>query len=213
MTFGMLKDLERPGDVFRDLGPNWFASVMGTGIVAIAAATLPFRVPGLHVFALVVWALAAAWLLVLSAAWAVHWTRHTDRALAHADNPVMAQFWGCPAMALLTVGAGTLLVGRDWTGAAAAVDIDWVLWSLGTALGLVTACWIPYLMMTRHEIAPDGAFGGWLMPIVHRGTARPLRRRRAGAADLAARLLRDVRHLAVRVGHHHHAAVGTAGHV
>jgi tellurite resistance protein TehA-like permease len=30
----------------------------------------------------------------------------------------------------------------------------------------VTFCWIPYLMMTRHEIAPDGAFGGWLMPVV-----------------------------------------------
>jgi C4-dicarboxylate transporter/malic acid transport protein len=104
--------------------------------------------------------------VLLSAAWAVHWTKHTDRARAHANNPVMAQFWGAPAMALLTVGAGTLLVGRDLTGAAAAVDIDWVLWFLGTALGLVTTGWIPYLMMTRHEIAPDGAFGGWLMPIV-----------------------------------------------
>jgi C4-dicarboxylate transporter/malic acid transport protein len=162
----ILQDLERPGHVFRDLGPNWFASVMGTGIVAIAAATLPFRVPGLQVFALLVWALAAAWLVVLSAGWAVHWIKYTCRAKKHADDPVMAQFWGAPAMALLTVGAGTLLVGKDWTGAAAAVDIDWVLWSLGTALGLVTACWIPYLMMTRHEIAPDGAFGGWLMPVV-----------------------------------------------
>jgi C4-dicarboxylate transporter/malic acid transport protein len=165
-SFGILKDLDRPGDVFRDIGPNWFASVMGTGIVAIAAGTLPFRVAGLRVFAEVSWLLAAAWLVLLSAAWAVHWTRHTARARAHADNPVMAQFWGAPAMALLTVGAGTLLVGRDLTGAAAAVDVDWVLWLLGTALGLVTACWIPCLMMTRHEIAPDAAFGGWLMPIV-----------------------------------------------
>ncbi|MDX6342941.1 MAG: hypothetical protein QOH87_3079 [Trebonia sp.] len=139
---------------------------MGTGIVAIAAATLPFRVPGLRVFALVVWVMSAAWLVLLSAAWAVHWTKYTERARAHADNPVMAQFWGAPAMALLTVGAGTLLVGRDWTGLAAAVDIDWALWFLGTALGLVTACWIPYLMMTRHEIKPDSVFGGWLMPIV-----------------------------------------------
>src|SRR5206468_10360203 len=32
--FGLFKDLERPGDLFRDLGPNWFAAVMGTGIVA-----------------------------------------------------------------------------------------------------------------------------------------------------------------------------------
>jgi C4-dicarboxylate transporter/malic acid transport protein len=164
--FWILQDLERPGHVFRDLGPNWFASVMGTGIVSVAAGTLPFRVPGLHVFALVVWALAAGWLLLLSAGWAVHWVTYTCRAKKHADNPVMAPFWGAPAMALLTVGTATLLVGRDLTGAAAAVDIDWVLWFPGTALGLVTACWIPYLMMTRHEIAPDGAFGGWLMPVV-----------------------------------------------
>lgn len=162
----LMKDLERPGHVFRDLGPNWFASVMGTGIVANAAATLPFRVAGLHVFAVAVWALAAAWLLALSAGWVVHWTRHTERARHHADDPVMAQFWGAPAMALMTVGTGTLLLGRDWIGTTAAVDADWVLWGLGTALGLVTACWIPYLMMTRHKIAPDGAFGGWLMPIV-----------------------------------------------
>jgi len=36
----------------------------------------------------------------------------------------------------------------------------------GTGLGLATACWIPYLMMTRHEITSGDAFGGWLMPIV-----------------------------------------------
>jgi C4-dicarboxylate transporter/malic acid transport protein len=164
--FGMLKDLERPGDVFRDLGPNWFAAVMGTGIVAIAAATLPFHMPGLHALALAFWVLGAAMLATLCAAWAVHWIRFAERARAHADNPVMAQFWGAPAMALLTVGAGTLLVGRDWIGLPAAVDADWVLWGLGTALGLVTACWIPFLMMTRHSIAEDGAFGGWLMPVV-----------------------------------------------
>jgi C4-dicarboxylate transporter/malic acid transport protein len=161
-----LKDLERPGDVFRDLGPNWFASVMGTGIVANAAAILPFRVAGLHVFALVVWVLAAGWLVALTAAWAVHWIKHTDRARGHAGNPVMAQFWGAPPMALMTVGTGTLLLGRQWIGLTAAVDADWILWGLGTALGLVTVCWIPYLMMTRHEIKPDGVFGGWLMPVV-----------------------------------------------
>jgi C4-dicarboxylate transporter/malic acid transport protein len=165
-SLGMFKDLDRPGDVFRDIGPNWFASVMGTAIVAIAAATLPFDVPGLNMFAVVVWALSAAWLVGLSAMWAVHWTKYTKRALAHANNPVMAQFWGAPAMALLAVGAGTLLAGKEVIGTTAAVDADWVLWGLGTALGLVTATWIPFLMMTRHKISEDGAFGGWLMPIV-----------------------------------------------
>ena len=45
LPFGILGDLERPGQVFRDLGPNWFASVMGTGIVATAGATLPLTSP------------------------------------------------------------------------------------------------------------------------------------------------------------------------
>jgi C4-dicarboxylate transporter/malic acid transport protein len=134
--------------------------------VANAAALLPVRVPGLHTAGLVIWVLAAAFLAALAGGWAVHWTQYRDRAVAHAANPVMAQFWGAPAMALLTVGAGTLLLGKDLIGLRAAVDADWVLWSAGTALGLVTACWIPYLMMTRHSIALDGAFGGWLMPVV-----------------------------------------------
>ena len=164
--FGLFKELERPGHMFRDLGPNWYGSVMGTGIVANAGAILPLRVPGLRVFATVVWALAAAALIALTAAWGVHWARYPERARGHAANPVMAQFWGAPAMALMTVGTGTLLLGGGLIGSGAALDADWVLWSAGTALGLVTACWIPYLMMTRHVIGADGAFGGWLMPVV-----------------------------------------------
>jgi C4-dicarboxylate transporter/malic acid transport protein len=113
-----------------------------------------------------VWALAAAALIALTAAWAVHWIRYPARARAHAGHPVMAQFWGAPPMALMTVGAGTLILGRSLIGTAAAVDADWALWAAGTALGLVTAGWIPYLMMTRHTIGPDAAFGGWLMPVV-----------------------------------------------
>jgi tellurite resistance protein TehA-like permease len=145
---------------FRKIGPNWFAVVMGTGIVANASAQLPAGVPGLHTAALAVWALAAALLVGLAAGWVARGYRE------HGDDPVMAQFWGAPAMAMLTVGAGTLLLGRDLIGLRAAVDADWVLWLAGTALGLATACGVPYLMMTRHDIAVDAAFGGWLMPVV-----------------------------------------------
>jgi tellurite resistance protein TehA-like permease len=50
--------MERPGTRAHDLGPNWFRGVMGTGIVANAAALLKARVAGLHTAALVIWVLA-----------------------------------------------------------------------------------------------------------------------------------------------------------
>ncbi|SDJ87683.1 C4-dicarboxylate transporter/malic acid transport protein [Actinopolyspora mzabensis] len=164
--FGPLRELDHPARVFARLGPNWFASVMGTGIVANAAATLPVWLPGVRTAATVVWAFGALLLLALCAAWAVHWIRHTGAARGHAHDPVMAQFWGAPPMALLTVGAGTLLLGRDWIGLGPALTADWILWTAGTLLGLFTTAWIPYRMMTTHDITRESAFGGWLMPVV-----------------------------------------------
>jgi C4-dicarboxylate transporter/malic acid transport protein len=152
--------------VLGSLGPNWFASVMGTGIVATAAATLPVHIPGLRAFSEVVWVIAAALLVVLVISVGGHWLRHPTVARRHARNPQMAHFYGAAPMALLTVGAGSILVGRDLLGERLAVDLDWALWTAGTLGGLFTAITIPYLMFTQHSVEPDAAFGGWLMPVV-----------------------------------------------
>jgi tellurite resistance protein TehA-like permease len=69
-------------------------------------------------------------------------------------------------MALMTVDAGAVLVGKDLTGERIAVDLGWVLWTAGRLGGLFTAVSIPLLMFTRHDVEPDTAFGGWLMPVV-----------------------------------------------
>ncbi|MEP6816825.1 MAG: TDT family transporter [Marmoricola sp.] len=151
---------------FAFIGPNWFAAVMGTGIVANAAATLPVHVPGLLVFARTVWALDVILLAAVTGATLIHWIQHTRTARGHLDNPMMSHFYGAPAMGLMTVGAGALLVGQPLVGHTAAVSMDFVLWTAGTALGLWTAVAIPYKAFTTHEVQPDSAFGGWLMPVV-----------------------------------------------
>ena len=163
---GLFRALEHPGEIVSNLTPNWYASIMGTGIVATAAATLPLQVPGLRTAATVVWALAAALLVALSVATVLHWARYPQIARQHHLHPVISHFYGAPPMAMLTVGAGALLLGRDWIGLPAAVAIDQVLWVLGTALGLASAVAIPYLAFTRHGTATGSAFGGWLMPVV-----------------------------------------------
>jgi C4-dicarboxylate transporter/malic acid transport protein len=153
-------------EVLGNIGPNWFASVMGTGIVATAGATLPVHVWGLRAFAEVVWVIAAVLLVLLVVVVGGHWLRHPTVARSHARNPQMAHFYGAAPMALLTVGAGAVLVGKDLIGERIAVDLDWVLWTAGTLGGLFTAVSIPFLMFTQHDVEPDAAFGGWLMPVV-----------------------------------------------
>ncbi|MEU9406519.1 TDT family transporter [Streptomyces sp. NPDC048281] len=143
------------------LGPGWFAAVMGTGIVAVAAATLPRTLPGLREAATTVWAGAGLLLIVLAARYLGQ-----RKLRVHAGDPLLAQFLGAPPMALLTVGAGTLLLGPRLIGERVALDADRVLWSAGTVLGLASACAVPYLMVTRHRFTPDAASGGWLLPVV-----------------------------------------------
>jgi tellurite resistance protein TehA-like permease len=98
--------------VIANLGPNWYASVMGTGIVANAAVTLPERFPGLHAAAMIVWGVASVMLVALTVAWAGHWLRHRETARGHASNPVMAPFYGAPPMALMTVAPAPCFSAR-----------------------------------------------------------------------------------------------------
>jgi tellurite resistance protein TehA-like permease len=63
-------------------------------------------------------------------------------------------------MAVLIVGAATLLLGRDVIGLRTAIDLDWICWFAGTIAGLAVVSAIPF----RDRV--NGAFGGWLMPVV-----------------------------------------------
>ncbi|MFJ4486330.1 TDT family transporter [Streptomyces longwoodensis] len=153
----------------RHLGPNWYACVMGTAIVATAGAALPLRLPGLRAACGAVWALSLVLLAVLLVARALHWAHHRDQAHAHLLDPAVAPFYGCLAMALLAVGGGALVVGRDWIGTGPAVALDAVLFTAGTAVGLAAAVAVPYLMAVRQRPSgdePGQATPVWLLPLV-----------------------------------------------
>ena len=161
--------------VLRHVGPNWYASVMGTAIVASAGATLPTEplglaspmdVPVLRAACVTVWAVSALMLLLLLTARAGHWIHHRDQARAHLLDPSVAPFYGCLAMALLAVGGATLTVGRHVIGESAAVTVDAVLFTAGTLVGLAAAVAVPYLMVVRHRVRPGDASPVWLLPVV-----------------------------------------------
>ncbi|MCX4678417.1 TDT family transporter [Streptomyces sp. NBC_01433] len=150
----------------RHIGPNWYASVMGTAIVASAGVALPVHLPGLRALCTVVWALSALLLVAVLAARTGHWVFHRDQARAHLLDPAVAPFYGCLSMALLAVGGGTMVVGKDVIGQQAALAVNTVLFVAGTLVGLVAAVAVPYLMVVRHRLEPGTASPVWLLPLV-----------------------------------------------
>ena len=148
------------------MGPNWFASVMGTGIIANAAVGLPFFGKQLTDFALVVWIIAFIMLIVMTIIKGAQTITRPHIIKRQFNDPVMSQFFGAPPMAFLTVAGGTLLLGHHIFSPSVVLDIAWPLFWIGTISGIITAIIVPYRLFTFNEIQHDSAFGGWLMPVV-----------------------------------------------
>ncbi|GHH48828.1 TDT family transporter [Streptomyces candidus] len=156
-----------PSPQLRHLGPHWYATVMGTAVLATAGSALPYRSPVLHAALTASWVLAALVLFVLVTARGAHWHHHRDQARAHLLDPAVAPFYGCLAMAVLAVGGGAATVGQDVLGPATALGVASVLWSAGTVLALLAAAVVPYLMVVRHRIEGVAAASPvWLLPLV-----------------------------------------------
>ncbi|WP_236580186.1 TDT family transporter [Streptomyces sp. HM190] len=139
---------------------------MGTAIVATAGAGLPGDLAGVRTVCAAVWALALLALVAALGARALHWRHHRDQARAHLLDPAVAPFYGCLSMALLAVGGGALVIGRDWIGLRAAVVLDAVLFGAGTLVGVGAAVVVPYLLIVRHRVEPGRVTPVLLLPLV-----------------------------------------------
>ncbi|WP_160295468.1 TDT family transporter [Demequina aurantiaca] len=146
--------------------PSWFTPVMGTSIIAVALMTLPVGNSATHAIAALVWVLGATVMIAATSAGILQAVRHPHLAARHHLDPVRAHSYGAPAMGIMSVGAGAYLAGGQFLPDPVALGVFVVLWTVGTAIGLASATVIPYLMFTRHTFESDGAFGGWLMPVV-----------------------------------------------
>jgi len=157
--------LVEPGAV-RHAVPAYGGAVMGTGVVGVAAHTLPVRFPGLGVLATASWLAASALLVLVVAALVLQAARHPEVARAHLLDRRTVPATGTMAMAGMTVGTATLLVGGHLLGRAAVV-VDVAVQVPAGLLGLATAVGVPLLLATgRPSDGPGDAAAVWLLPVV-----------------------------------------------
>lgn len=160
-----LSHLPHPREAIRQFTPNWFAATMGTGVLALALAQLPVRIPGLHSLAEGLWLLTILLFVLFSAAYAARWVLFFDEARRIFGHSTVSMFFGTIPMGLATIINGFLLFGVPRWGEGV-VHLAEVLWWLDVALSLACGVLIPYMMFTRQEHRIDQMTAVWLLPVV-----------------------------------------------
>jgi C4-dicarboxylate transporter/malic acid transport protein len=148
------------------VGPGWFTSVMGTGILGVGLVASPLPIPGAAVAGFAVWALAALVFAVIAPLLAVRAIVAPRGLVATLRDPSTAQLWGAPPMAAFTIATGLVRIAAPHGGGELAIGLAQGLWVAGVILSLLSAFVVPYLMMTEHELKPEHALGAWLLPVV-----------------------------------------------
>ncbi len=139
-----------------DMHPAYFALVMATGIVSLAAQLLGYRAVGVALFVLNV--VFYAVLVVLAVARVV---RHRDRVLADL-------FHHGRSVGFFTAVAGTCVLGSQCLLVGDARAAALVLWIAGIVLWILLTYTIFTVITVKAEkpSLADGINGGWLLMVV-----------------------------------------------
>ena len=157
--------LDHPSALVRHFIPGWFAVTMGTGVLALVVAHLPWRLPGLSLLAEGLWGFSV-WLFVLfSLLFVLRLALFRDTLWPMLLHPVQSMFLGAIPMGLAVLIKGLLLFGVPRWGEGV-YALAHALWWLDAALALLGALLVPYLMFTRQHHALEKLTAVWLLPIV-----------------------------------------------
>ncbi len=139
-----------------DLHPAYFAMVMATGIVSIAAGLYDMRIVAVALCWLNAFMFVALWLLTLARLfW--HPARFADDLIDHNRAP-----------GFFTAVAGTCILGSQWVLVFNEPGIAHLLWFLGIFLWVLLTYTV-FTGLTVKESKPalaEGINGGWLIAVV-----------------------------------------------
>lgn len=157
--------LEQSRDVIRHFTPNWFTATMGTGVVAMILAQLPFASSVLFMLATKLWQFNILLFITFSILYGLRWILFPTEAKQIFNHPNMSLFLGAIPMGLATIANGFLSFGVHLYGDIA-IQIATYLWYLDVFLAVLIAWVVPFCMFSCQDHQLQRMTAVWLLPIV-----------------------------------------------
>jgi len=153
------ENFQRKSNLIKNFAPSWFASVMGTGILAITSLFYSQYVPFLKTVALWLFYFNVILFFVLLIPWTLRWFLYTKEALSDLEHPVLSNFYATIAIAMLVLSANFLIIGKN-------VFIGEIFWFVGVVLTIFFGLLSPFIMFKGDHVTMDHINPAWFIPPV-----------------------------------------------
>jgi len=151
--------MEEEPNFIKNFAPSWFASVMGTGILAIASYLYSQYVPLLKDIAVVLFYFNVVLFFALLIPWVLRWLLYKKNALSDLEHPILSNFYATIAIAMLVLSSNFIVIGKNML-------VGEIFWFIGTALTIFFGLVTPFIMFKGEHVTIDHINPAWFIPPV-----------------------------------------------
>ncbi|MHA1871101.1 MAG: tellurite-resistance/dicarboxylate transporter [Promethearchaeota archaeon] len=155
----MFKYLDDKKDIIKNFTPSWFASVMGTGILAILSYFYSQYLPLLEYVGVFLYYFNIALFCVLLIPWSMRWLLFPKEAKADLKHPITTNFYPTIAVGLLVLSADTIIIGKN-------TFIGTILWLIAALFTIYFSLLVPFVMFMITDVKKEHINPAWFIPPV-----------------------------------------------
>jgi len=155
----MLKEIEDRWEIVKNFTPSWFASIMGTGILAITSLFYSQYLPPLKQFAYMLFYFNVVLFFVLLVPWILRWIIFTKEAVRDLKHPIISNFYPTISVGMLVLAANFMVIEKN-------VFLGEIFWFLGTILTIFFGVLTPYIMFRGEHVKLEHINPAWFIPPV-----------------------------------------------
>lgn len=143
--------------IIKNFSPTWFASIMGTGVLAIASYFYSNYLSYLKPFSYFLFYLNLILFFLFLIPCSLRWFLYRKEALTDLKNPIISNFYSTIGIGMLVLAADFIIIQKNNLYAS-------IFWYIGSLFTVLFSIVVPYLMMRGDHVKIDHINPAWFIP-------------------------------------------------